>query len=418
MKITKVVGREIYDSRGWPTVQCELEIDNSAWVTASVPTGISKGSYEAAEIRDGGTRLWGRGVLRAIEHIEYIIGPAIIGLEPDGPMIDTILINLDTTADKSHLGANALLAVSMAVHRAHALIESCELFELIAEIMHTDTVTIPFPQFNLINGGLHAHNKIPIQEFLIVPVGMHHFRSSMELSVTIFHELKQILEQQGYVSSVGDEGGFAPHIPMHDALISICDGIQRTNQDDELQAVIALDIAASQLYNPLRKRYTIEGTEYTHHQLIDWYEELIDTYPIYSLEDPMAEDDWEGWKHCFARLSDRIQIIGDDLCVTNTTRIQRAIDTRCISAAIIKPNQVGTVTETLNAIRLCHANTINPIISHRSGETNDTFIVDLAVGANAGQIKAGGCCRGERIAKYNRLLWIEDYLFWGMLNDR
>lgn len=417
MKITKVVGREIYDSRGWPTVQCELEIDNTAWVTASVPTGISKGSYEAAEIRDGGTRLWGRGVLRAIEHIEYIIGPAIVGLEPDGPYIDKLLISLDTTADKSHLGSNALLAVSMAVHRAHALIENCELFELIAEIMNTDTVTIPFPQFNLINGGLHAHNKIPFQEFLIVPVGMHHFRSSMELSVTIFHELKQIIEQQGYTSGVGDEGGFAPHMPVNEALLSICDAIQRTCSGDELQAVIALDIAASNLYDPIHKRYTIAETQYTAHQLIDWYEELIETYPIYSLEDPLAEDDWDGWKRCFARLGDKIQIVGDDLCVTNTTRIQRAIDTQCVSAVVIKPNQVGTVSETLDAIRLCHTHGLNPIVSHRSGETNDTFIADLAVGANAGQIKSGGCCRGERIAKYNRLLWIEDFLFWGMLHN-
>lgn len=416
MKITKVVGREIYDSRGWPTVQCEIELDGKQWVQASVPSGMSRGAHEAVELRDGGKRLWGRGVIRAVEHIEYVIAPMLVGQEPDMLVIDAKLRELDGTKDKSHLGSNTLLAVSMAACRAQALQENLELYELIAHLLGIETVTMPFPQFNMINGGIHAHNNVPIQEFILVPVGMHNFRDSMEFSVGLFHELKALLERYGRQSDVGDEGGFAPLVTIDEALLCLCEVMQRLSDNGESRAVIALDIAASQLYDSTTRLYTIGEQQYTTEELIAWYQQLVDTYPIYSLEDPLAEDDWEGWGMLTERLGEIVQVVADDLCVTNLNRIQRAIREKCMSAVIIKPNQVGTISEVLEAIQLCRAHHINTIISHRSGETNDAFIADLAVGSGSGQIKAGSCCRGERVAKYNRLLTIEDSLLWGLMN--
>jgi enolase len=415
MKITKVLGREIYDSRGWPTIQCGLELDGKIWVQAASPSGLSRGKHEACELRDGGSRLWGRGVLHAVEHIDYIIGPALLDQEPDGKKIDAIMLDLDGTPDKSHLGANTLLAVSKAVHRAQALKEGLELFELIAYLLNSTSVTMPFPQFNVINGGVHADNKLPIQEFLVVPVGVPHFRSALELGISTFHELKALLQRHEKSTAVGDEGGFAPFITIDEALLSICDALQRVS-GDETRSVIALDMAASQLFDPEYNCYRIYDTRLSTDELIEWYKQLIELYPIYSLEDPFAEDDWEGWQKCMSALGDKVQIVADDLCVTNSKRLQQAIDSRCMTAAIIKPNQVGTITETLEALTLCRQHNINAIISHRSGETNDDFIADLAVGASTGQIKAGGCCRGERLAKYNRLLAIEDMLFWNGIN--
>lgn len=417
MKITKILGREIYDSRGWPTVQCELELNGHTWITAASPSGMSRGKHEAYELRDGDTRLWGRGVLRAIENIDYIIAPALIGKEPDGKILDHLLLELDGTTNKSHLGANTLLAVSMAIHRAQAYYEEIELFELIAYLMGSPSVTMPFPQFNLINGGVHADNQLAVQEMLIVPVGVPHFRSALELGIATFHELQALLQRNGRSTTVGDEGGFAPKVSIDDGLLSIYDAIQRVSEG-EVQAVMGLDMAASQLFDQETGFYSINGEKFSSSQLLDWYVNLVETYPIYSLEDPFAEDDWEGWKKCGKQLSSHIQIVADDLCVTNIKRIKKAIDSQCMSAVIIKPNQIGTITETLEAIELCQANAINTIISHRSGETNDTFIADLAVGASSGQIKAGGCCRGERLAKYNRLLAIEDMLFWGGFNTQ
>lgn len=415
MKITKIIGREIYDSRGWPTVQCELELDGKNWIYAASPSGISRGKHEACELRDGGSRLWGRGVLRAVEHIDYVIAPALIGHEPDAKKLDALMLDIDATPDKSHLGANTMLAVSKALYRAQAFNEGLELFELIAFLLNSNSVTMPFPQFNVINGGAHADNKLPIQEFLVVPVGVPHFRSAMELGVATFHELKALLERHEKSTAIGDEGGFAPHVSIDEALLSMCDALQRAS-GNETRAVVALDIAASQLFDPEHNCYTLYDTRLTSDELIEWYKQLIEVYPIYSLEDPFAEDDWEGWQKGMAALSDKVQIVADDLCVTNSKRIQRAIDTRCMTATIIKPNQVGTITETLESLALCKNNNINAIVSHRSGETNDDFIADLAVGASVGQIKAGGCCRGERLAKYNRLLAIEDMLFWSDIN--
>jgi enolase len=265
----------------------------------------------------------------------------------------------------------------------------------------------------MINGGLHADNNLLAQELLVVPVGVPHFRSAMECATSMFHELRELLHHHHKTISVGDEGGFAPRLSLQEALLSICEIIDRTSGDTHNRVVLALDMAATQLFDPITSTYVIQGQQMDSDELIAWYQQLVEIYPIYSLEDPLAEDDWYGWQKITALLGDRIQIVADDLVVTNIERIQRGIDEESMTAVVIKPNQIGTVTETLRAIQLCRENGINTIVSHRSGETNDNFIADLAVGSNAGQIKAGGCCRGERMAKYNRLLAIEDTLLWG-----
>lgn len=416
MKITKLIGSEIYDSRGWPTVQCDIELDHTQWVSASVPSGTSRGVHEAVEIRDGGKRLWGRGVVKAVENIEYIIAPALMGKEPD-IKLDAILRELDGTRDKSHLGANTLLAVSIAMSRAQALQEGLELYELIAHYLGIESISIPFPQINMISGGAHANTKLPVQECIIVPVGMHNFRSAMEFSVGMFHELKALLERYNRGTGISDEGAFIADVTLEEALLCLCEIMQRASTDGEHRAVLALDIAASQLFDQETSLYVMGSQRYTTKELVAWYQQLVDTFPIYSLEDPFAEDDWAGWSMLMDALGDQIQIVADDLCVTQTDRIGRGIAEKCMNSVIIKPNQVGTISEALDAIKLCRAHQINTIVSHRSGETNDSFIADFAVGSNSGQIKAGGCCRGERLAKYNRLLAIEDSLLWDLLNS-
>lgn len=411
MKITEIEAREIYDSRGWPTIQCDIILDDETIISASVPAGLSRSRYEARELRDGGKRLWGMGVHRAIENIKTIIAPELIGQEPHALDMDFKMIELDGTPDKSYLGANALLAVSMALYRAHAHTEGIELYELIAYICGAESVTLPFPLLNVINGGLHADNGLGIQEFMIVPVGSSDFRSSLELSVTVFHELKNVLKKHGKSIAVGDEGGFAPvfrnYFEALDILMEVLDKVDTT---DGGKCVIGLDVAASQLYDKTRGVYQWGNRRMTSHELIEEYEALIDQYPIYSIEDGLDEDDWAGWKTLTAKLESKAQIVADDIFATSSYRINQGIEDHIATGVIIKPNQVGTITETLQAIQLCKENDLNIIVSHRSGETEDTFIADLAVGASVGQIKAGGCCRSERMAKYNRLLEIEDSL--------
>jgi len=411
MKITKLIGREIYDSRGWPTVGCELTLDDEVTIYSAAPAGLSRSSFEAVELRDGGKRLWGRGVNRAVEAIDNVIAPAFLGKEPDGQSLDMVMLELDKTPQKSYLGSNAMIAVSMAVYKAQSLWHGLDLFELIAQLLGCDTVTMPFPQFNIINGGVHADNKLSVQEVLIVPVGVEHFRSAMELSIMVFHELRNVLHKKGKETCIGDEGGFAPRLSIHEALEVLSEAIDNVSQSNEIPLVMALDCAASQWYNASTGKYHVQGKIMSTEELIGWYETLVDTYPIYSLEDPFAETDWQGWVRITELLGERIQIVADDLCATNPERIMLAVQKGAMTAAIIKPNQIGTVTETLQAIKLCKDHAINTVVSHRSGETCDTFIADLAVGSSAGQIKSGGCCRSERIAKYNRLLAIEDLLF-------
>lgn len=411
MKITHVSAREIFDSRGMPTIACELTLDNGERVCAAVPTGKSRGEHEAAEMRDGGFRLMGAGVLKAVQVLEQTIAPILIGREPNLIRMDGEMIALDGTENKSKLGANTILAASMAIARAQAKMEELELYELIAGLCEYELVALPYPMFNVINGGLHANNGLQIQEFMVMPVGVSTFHGAMEVAVTLSQMLKKVLEQNGFSTAVGDEGGFAPDL-QHDtqALDLIMEAIEYVQQDFEGTIMIALDCAASQFYNKLTKTYNWHGKNMTSQEMIAFYARLAEQYPLYAIEDGLSEHDWEGWQELTALLGSKIEIVGDDIFVTNSELIYQGIDYDVANTVIIKPNQVGTITEALQAIKLSKEYDRNVIVSHRSGETNDSFIADLAVGTSAGQIKAGGLARGERMAKYNRLLKIEDEL--------
>lgn len=417
MKIAQIVGREIYDSRGWPTVQCEVTLDNGRTVISSVPAGKSIGAYEAVELHDGDGRLWGKGVRKAIENIEHIIAPILIGQEPNGIEMDLKMIELDGTADKSRLGANAILAVSMALYRAEALLESVELYELIAILMDADTVSIPYPFINIINGGVHANNNLQIQEYLIVPIGAHNFRSAFETGVMVYHELRRILERSGKSTAVGDEGGFsAAFNDDFEALDYLLEAINTVSEQHAFSCVIGLDVAATQLYDPESQRYKWQGSLLTSDEMIKLYEELITRYPIYSIEDGLSEDDWQGWAKMTKALENKAQIVGDDIYATNLYRIAVGLQEHASTSAVIKPNQIGTITEALQAIHFCKSQGLNTIVSHRSAETDDNFIADLALGSSAGQIKAGACAGGQGLAKYNRLLTLEDTLTLSLLD--
>ncbi|HZW60710.1 MAG TPA: phosphopyruvate hydratase [Candidatus Babeliales bacterium] len=416
MKISRLVAREIYDSLGWPTIGCDLYLDNGMYVTASVPSGTSKSKFEAIELRDGGTRLGGQGVLKAIENIEHVIAPAVLGQEPDVIAMDLRLLELDGTDNKSILGANATLAVSMAVARAQALINDIDLYELIAHICEIESVSLPFPMFNLIEGGVHADNGLAIQEFMIMPVGAQSFREAMECAVAVYHMLGKVLQKRGKLIAVGAEGGYSSEFEdEHEALDLLMEAIEKAETEDETEGVLALDIAASQFYNPKTKKYMWKGKNISSQNLIEIYAQLAEKYPLYSIEDGMAETDYDGWITMMDAFGQDLQIVGDDLFATHPVRIMEGVTHGYANAAIIKPNQIGTVTETLQAIKLCKTHEINTIVSHRSGETDDTFIVDLALGSCSGQIKAGGVTRGERLAKYNHMLSIEDILMRSML---
>jgi len=421
MKIKQIIGREIFDSRGIPALECDLHIQDEAGhmysVRAAVPSGISTGKYEAIELRDGGKRLAGKGLNKAIENLQDVIGPAIIGKEPDIVTMDSKIIELDGTENKSKLGANATLAASFAILRAQALANEMEPYELIAGICGLDTIAIPIPMFNIINGGMHAPNELDFQEFMIIPAGQSNFRSAMESSLNVFYHLKAILQEKKLGTCIGDEGGFAPAIKDEkQALDLIMEAIEKSN-NAEGSFVIGIDVAASRLYDPKTKKYIIGGKKYSSDQLLKHYEKLIGSYPIMNIEDGFAEDDWEGWSALAEKFGTEIQIVGDDLFTTNTARIFKGIEVQAANAALIKPNQIGTVTETLQAMLACKEHDLSTIMSHRSGETNDTIIVDLAIGTVAGQIKAGGLTRGERLAKYNRMLRIEDQLTMQVMNS-
>lgn len=413
MKIAKIQAREIFDSRGLPTIECELYLDNGSHVTASVPSGLSVGSNEAYELRDD-ERLMGFGVSKAIENIENIIAPVLINKEPVVVALDAIMLELDGTANKEKLGANAILAVSIAVLKAQAVVEELEPYELIAQLCGQDSVMLPFPLFNMINGGAHAPSGLRIQEFLVIPSGAQNFRESMEYGVEFYYTLQELLQKKGQRICRGIEGGFAPAFENDmQALDILAETIEKLDGSDTFK--FALDVAASQFYDTKTKTYDWHGTTYSTDELIAFYKKLIDAYPICSIEDGLAEDDQEGWAQMMEQLGETIQIVGDDIFVTNATRIYQGLLNQSANAAIIKPNQIGTVTETLQAIQLCKEHGMSIVVSHRSGETNDSFIADLAVGTSAGQIKAGGCSGGERLAKYNRLLAIEDQLALSLL---
>lgn len=405
---------EILDSRGNPTIQVEVELEDGSIGKACVPSGASTGSFEAVEVRDSDdTRYNGKGVLKAVEHINYTIAEELIGENAyDQAEIDDIMISLDGTNNKSRLGANAILGVSIAVARAAANSLGMELYNYLGGI---NASVLPVPMMNILNGGKHSDNNISIQEFMIVPVGGVSFSDFMEMGVKVYKSLKEVLKEKGYSVGVGDEGGFAPNLPNDElALDFIMEAIKESGYIAGKDICIALDIAASEMYEEARK---IEKNGYlfwktnifkTKDEMIDYLANLTEKYPIISIEDGLAEEDWDSWKKLTSRLGDKIQLVGDDLFVTNIERLAHGIEEKAGNAILIKPNQIGTVTETLDTIELAKQAGYKTIVSHRSGETEDTFISDLAVAINAGQIKAGAPCRTDRVAKYNRLLAIED----------
>jgi enolase len=409
MNIQKIKGLEIIDANGKPTLECHIVMEDGISVRASVPSGLSKSKYEAVEMRDEV-----EGVSNAIETLENVIAPLVVEQEPNVVAIDQLLLELDGTENKSKLGANTMLAVSVAVLKAQAHNIGCQLYELVAQLFGADTVTLPFPLFNMVSGGAHASNDLAIQEFLILPGHAQNFRESLESALMFHKTLHNFLKKKKIVPNIGREGAFMPQ-KMSD--IQVLDMLSEVIEQlgDSYTFRIALDVAASQFFDPIDRMYKMHKKMVPAEELLAWYQELIAAYPIFSIEDGLNEDDWKGWRLMMETLGDTVQIVGDDLCATDPARIWHAIETKSISAAIIKPNQVGTITETLQSLQLCHEYGLNMIVSHRSGETTDTFIADLAVGTSAGQIKAGGCVRGEHTSKYNRLLQIEDQLMVSLL---
>ncbi len=406
--ITKLIAREILDSRGNPTIQVDCYLDGGVVMgRASVPSGASTGTFEALELRDGDNRFGGKGVEKAVSNVNGVIAKRIVGLDAlNQALIDKILIELDGTENKSKLGANAILGVSMAVARAAAQYLDVPLYRYLGGIRAN---VLPVPMMNVINGGVHADNPLEIQEFMIVPAGAPNFKEALRYGAETFHALKKILKEKGYSTAVGDEGGFAPQLKnTTDALDLMLMAIEKAGYKPGEDIYLALDCAASELYED--GHYSLEGKKMTAEELISFYEELVNNYPIISIEDGLAEEDWEGWKKLNERLGNKIQLVGDDIFVTNVKRIKKGIKEKVANSVLIKLNQIGTVTETLEAVELAQANGLTAVISHRSGETEDTFIADLAVAVNSGLIKTGSLSRSDRIAKYNRLLVIEEEL--------
>lgn len=408
MKIMRVIGREIFDGRGWPTVCCDIVLDTGLLVSASVPSSISRGIFEAHELRDGGSRLFGKGVLQAIDRIESTIAPMLIGKEPNVIDIDLMMLELDKTTNKSYLGANAMLAVSLAVARAQAATEGLELFEFIAFLNGAESVTLPFPLVTVLNGGLLADNNLAIQDYMVVPIGAQNVRQSMEIIGTVYQEIRQELKKRNKKINSGQGGGFAPDLASdYEALDIITQVLDKVGNE---QCVIALDMAASTFYDKERGLYRWQEKLYTTTDMVGIYEELITQYPIYSLEDCFDASDILGWQQIALLAEDNVQIAGDAMFASHTDKIAHALEQNLVTAATIKPAHVGTLSETLHTVDFCKKNGLNSIISHRSGETEDTFLVDLAVGISAGQLKAGGFSRSEFVAKYNRLITLEDHL--------
>ena len=410
-EIVKIHAREILDSRGNPTVEADIHVSNVMMARAAVPSGASTGEHEAVELRDGDKgRYLGKGVRQAVQNIEETIAPALRGLDPTDQMgIDAVMLELDGTPNKSGLGANAILAVSMAAARAGAMVREMPLYRYLGGPMAR---VLPVPMMNIINGGAHATNTVDFQEFMIVPVGADSFSDALRMGTEVFHSLKKVLVKRKLATGVGDEGGFAPDLKDDEEAIKvILEAIDVAGYAAGKEVALALDCAASELYKD--GKYTFKksgaGTK-SAQQMVDLYAGWLEEYPIVSIEDGLYEDDWDGWKKLTEAVGDRCQLVGDDLFVTNSERLARGIEEDVGNAILIKVNQIGTLTETLEAIDLARAHGYRSVISHRSGETEDTFIADLAVGTGAGQIKTGSASRTDRIAKYNQLLRIEEQL--------
>ncbi len=411
--IIDVYAREVLDSRANPTIEVEVVTESGGFGRALVPSGASTGAFEAVELRDGDkSRFLGKGVLDAVDNVNDIIADEVIGMDVfDQLAIDQLLIDLDGTPNKGKLGANAILGVSIAVARAAADLLGMPLYQYIGGI---NAKVLPVPMLNILNGGEHADNNVDIQEFMVMPVGASSFKEAIRMGAEIFHSLRNELKAKGLNTSVGDEGGFAPNLSSNEeALATIVKAIEKAGYKPGEEVVLALDVAATEMYDKERKVYELkgEGRELTVEEMIDFYEDLVEKYPIISIEDGLDEEDWDGWKALTERLGKKIQLVGDDLFVTNTERLKKGIDLGITNSILIKLNQIGTLTETLDAIELAKVNGYTCVISHRSGETEDTTIADLAVALNAGQIKTGAPSRTDRVAKYNQLLRIEDELW-------
>ena len=411
--ISEIFARQILDSRGNPTVEADVLTDEGAVGRAAVPSGASTGAHEAVELRDGDKKKFGgKGVLKAIKNVNEIIAPKLLGYDvADQTGIDEMMIRLDGTANKGNLGANAILAVSMAVAKAAAEEAGLPLFRYVGG---TNAKTLPIPMMNILNGGAHADNKIDFQEFMVMPVGAASFSEGLQWGVDVFHALKSVLKKKGYSTNVGDEGGFAPNIQSNEeAIETVLTAIGAAGYKAGSQIVVAMDAANSELWDAKKKKYVFHkstGKELSSDQLVKFWEKWVKEYPIVSVEDGMAEDDWTGWANLTKAIGDKCQLVGDDLFVTNVTRLQQGIDKGIANGLLVKVNQIGTITETINAVTLAQHNSYNTIMSHRSGETEDTTIADLAVALNCGQIKTGSASRTDRMAKYNQLLRIEELL--------
>ncbi|MFN3300133.1 MAG: phosphopyruvate hydratase [Sediminibacterium sp.] len=411
--IIDVHARQILDSRGNPTVEVDVLTDDGALGRAAVPSGASTGIHEAVELRDNDKKKYvGKGVLKAVKNVNTAIADAIVGLDvSEQASIDQIMIDLDGTPNKGKLGANAILAVSMAVAKAAADEASLPLYRYIGG---TNAKTLPIPMMNIVNGGAHADNKIDFQEFMIMPVGAPSFSEGLRWGVEIFHTLKTVLKKKGYSTNVGDEGGFAPNIQSNEeAIETVLESIHAAGYKTGSQIVIAMDAANSELWDAKKKKYVFHkssGKVMNSDELVKFWEKWVKQYPIVSIEDGMAEDDWNGWKALTQAVGSKCQLVGDDLFVTNVDRIQQGVDKHIANGLLVKVNQIGTITETINAVTLAQHNGYNTIMSHRSGETEDTTIADLAVALNCGQIKTGSASRTDRMAKYNQLIRIEEML--------
>lgn len=404
--IEDVQGLEVLDSRGNPTVCATVRLTSGAEGQAMVPSGASTGAHEAVELRDGGERYGGKGVMQAVSNIETLIAPEIVGADAfDQALVDRLMRELDGTANKSKLGANATLAVSLATARAAAAELEVPLYRYLGG---TNGRTLPVPLMNVLNGGKHADNNVDMQEFMLAPVGFPTFREALRAGVETFHALRKVLSARGYDTNVGDEGGFAPDLQSNQEAVEVLlEAIEGAGYRAGDEVAIAMDPASSEFFRDGRYELTAEGESYDSSGMIAYYERWVESYPIVSIEDGLAEDDWSGWAGLTERLGSRVQLVGDDLFVTNPERLRRGIDEHVGNAILVKVNQIGTLTESMDAIELAKAFGYRNVISHRSGETEDTFIADLAVAVNAGQIKTGSASRSERIAKYNRLLAIE-----------
>ena len=407
-----MTAREILDSRGNPTVEVEVRLEDKSIGRAAVPSGASTGAFEAAELRDGGSRYLGKGVETAVKNVALKIAPAVIGMKADDQRsLDEKMIALDGTKNKSSLGANAILGVSLATARAAALSSNQSLFKYLGG---EGAKTLPVPMMNILNGGAHADTNVDIQEFMIAPIGAQSFKESLRWGAEIYHSLKSVLKKKGLATSIGDEGGFAPNLESNRAALDlILVAIENAGFKAGTQIALAMDVAATEFFED--GKYKFEGKLLTSEQMIAYYSELVSAYPLVSIEDPLDEDDWSGWAKLTAELGEKIQIVGDDLFVTNIERLTKGIESKTANALLVKVNQIGSLTETIDAVNLAHKNNYKSMMSHRSGETEDTTIADLAVALNCGQIKTGAPARSERVAKYNQLLRIEEELAAGAI---